>query len=79
MKPSLTMRQALDKRLLGSALDGDSWAAWRTMLIACMGEPLMPDEMETFTRFTGRTSSPPSRVEEAVFVVGRRGGKDQIG
>jgi hypothetical protein len=77
MKPSLTMRLALDKRLLGSALDGDSWAVWRTMLIACMGEPLMPDEMETFTRFTGRTSSPPSRVEEAVFVVGRRGGKDQ--
>src|SRR5450759_1385886 len=77
MKASLSMRLALDRRLLGSALDGDSWATWRTMLIACMGEPLKPDEMEIFTRFTGRKSPPPSCVEEAVFVVGRRGGKDE--
>jgi hypothetical protein len=77
MKPVITMRRALDKRLLGSALDGDSWAAWRTMLIACMGEPLTDDELEIFTRVTGRTRSPSRRVEEFIGVIGRRGGKDR--
>ena len=68
MRPAITMRKALeDKRLLGAALEGESWFTWRTMLIACMGEPLTADELEVFTRVTGRPKSPPQRVEGSYF------------
>ena len=78
MKPSVTIRKALaDKKLLGSTLLGDSWAAWRTILIASMGEPLTDDERETFTHLTGREREPLQRVEELCAVVGRRGGKSR--
>ena len=36
--------------LLGTALAGPSWHAWRSLLLATMGEPLNPDELEAFTR-----------------------------
>ena len=50
MKPTVTMRKALaDKKLLGNVLAGDSWRAWRVLMIAAMGEPLTDDERETFT------------------------------
>jgi len=40
-QPAVTIRQALDdQHLLGHALDGESWFAWRTLLIAAMGERL---------------------------------------
>jgi hypothetical protein len=72
------MRQSLDDpALLGSILSGPSWLPWRVMLIAGMGETLKPDEREFFTRFTGREREPGVRVQEAAFVVGRRGGKDR--
>jgi hypothetical protein len=39
MIPTTTMREALsDKKLLGKVLAGPSWAAWRTLMIAAMGE-----------------------------------------
>ena len=39
MTPFVTMRRALsDKHLLGAVLGGDSWLAWRVLLIAAMGE-----------------------------------------
>jgi hypothetical protein len=41
MTPSISMREALtDPLLLGDALSGESWQAWRTLMIAAMGEPL---------------------------------------
>ena len=42
-----------------------------------MGEPLNPDELETFQRFTGRTTPPSQRVDELWCCVGRRGGKSR--
>jgi hypothetical protein len=52
------MRQALaDPGLLGSILPGESWSPWRTMLVATMGEPLSPEELATFTKYTGRTQA----------------------
>jgi hypothetical protein len=76
--PRVTLRQALeDASLLGSALDGPSWHAWRTLLLAAMGEPLIGDELETFKRFTGREVVPAERVDELWCVVGRRGGKSR--
>lgn len=78
MIPRISMRQALeDSRILGDVLQGDSWAVWRAMLIAALGEPLKPRERVLFTRFTGREREPGQRVDEAAFVVGRRGGKDR--
>jgi hypothetical protein len=76
--PRVTLRQALeDSQLLGAALDGPSWHAWRSLLLAAMGEPLKPDEIETFTKFTGRKEAPTSRVDELWCCVGRRGGKSR--
>jgi hypothetical protein len=78
MRPQVTLRKALsDKQLLGNALPGDTWSAWRTMLIAAMGEPLTDEERITFTKLTGREREPLRRIEEAAFIVGRRGGKSR--
>ena len=78
MKPTISLRKALaDKQLLGRVLAGDTWQAWRTLLIASMGEALREDERATFTALTGRPHEPGQRVEELVAVVGRRGGKSR--
>jgi phage terminase large subunit-like protein len=76
MRRLLTMRHALsDPKLLGRILEGESWSAWRTMLIALMGEELSVEERVTFTSLTGRDREPGVPVEEFWAVVGRRGGK----
>jgi hypothetical protein len=76
--PIVPLRQALsDPALLGDALAGGSWHTWRSLLLAAMGEQLQPSELAAFQRVTGRTQPPPSRIEEALFLVGRRGGKDR--
>jgi hypothetical protein len=78
MKRAVTMRAALaDPQLLGNALVGDSWSTWRVFLIATMGESLTPAERKVFQKFTGREREPGERVEEALFLIGRRGGKDR--
>ena len=39
MIPRVPLREALsDPNLLGTAIAGDSWRSWRTLLIAAMGE-----------------------------------------
>jgi len=76
MKKLATMRQALsDPALLGDALPGDSWSAWRTILIASMGEELTPDERAVFSKLTGREREPGAMVEILLVVGGRRSGK----
>ena len=78
MRPVTTMRKALaDKKLLGNVLAGESWHAWRVLMIAAMGEKLTDEERETFTQLTGRAREPLQRVEELCAVVGRRGGKSR--
>ncbi len=78
MIPAVSMREALaDPQLLGLALPGDSWRAWRTMLIASRGEPLTPEELDIFREVTGRDAPPPSPAEECTYAIGRRGGKDR--
>ena len=54
-----------------------SWANWRALLIAAAGEKLNAEEREVFQRFTGRQQEPGERIEEALFLIGRRGGKDR--
>jgi hypothetical protein len=77
MKPLVSMRGALsDDELLGKALKGDSWASWRVLLIACMGEALADDERKVFTELTGgREREPGVMAEEVHAVCGRRSGK----
>lgn len=78
MRPTVTLRKALsDPALLGKVLVGPSWAAWRVLLIAAMGEALTDDERVIFKALTGREQEPLQRVEELEAVVGRRGGKSR--
>ena len=74
---SVSLRKALsDPKLLGNALAGDSWSAWRTLLIASMGEALTDSERAIFHKLTGRVE-PQMPVHELVAIVGRRGGKSR--
>lgn len=76
MRPLVTMRRALaDPALFGSILPGESWAAWRVLLIAALGEPLTDEERVIFATLTGREREPLERVEEFWAIIGRRGGK----
>jgi len=78
MRPRLSIRRALtDKRMLGKALSGPTWRAWRILLMACMGEELTPAELKVFEELTGRSVAPSKMVSEACFVIGRRGGKSR--
>ena len=76
MKPQVTLRKALTHAdLLGNVLGGDSWHAWRCILLAALGESLTADELATFRSLTGRSDPPPGLIDELWAVVGRRGGK----
>jgi hypothetical protein len=75
LTPRGTLRQALDDpALVGTALAGPSWRAWRSLLLAAMGEPLATEELETFKQFMGRMKAPTQRADELWCCVGRRGG-----
>jgi len=76
MKRLVTLRQALsDERFFGGQLAGESWAAWRPLMYAIMGEPLEPGELAVFERLTGRPEAPAGSAREFCGVIGRRGGK----
>lgn len=78
MRKTVSIRRALtDPQLLGNSLDGESWAAWRILLTAAMGEPLDPAELEIFTKLTGRTVAPSEPMKELCVLAGRRGGKSR--
>ena len=76
LRKLVSMREALESdRYFGALLGGDSWSAWRTMLIAIVGEDLTEDERVIFEGLTGREREPLEAVEEFWGVIGRRGGK----
>jgi hypothetical protein len=76
VKPLVSMRAALaDPDLFGKVLAGDSWALWRTLLIAICGEALTVDERVIFGALTGKPYEPAERVEEFWGIFGRRSGK----
>ena len=78
MIPRVPLREAFsDPNFLGTALAGDSWRSWRTLLIAAMGEDLRKDEREIFSKLTGRDREPLRRVDQFAAVIGRRGGKSR--
>lgn len=72
----VTMREALaSPDYFGAYLPGESWAKWRVLLIAIMGEPLDDAELVVFRELTGREASPLAPVREFWAAIGRRGGK----
>ena len=76
LRKLVSMRQALeDPAYFGGLLGGDTWAAWRTLLLAVLGEELRDEERIVFEGLTGRASEPLEPVEEFWAVIGRRGGK----
>jgi hypothetical protein len=78
MTPTVSIRKALrDPSLLGNVLAGETWRAWRVLLIASLGEALDDTERAIFAKLTGRNREPGQRIEEAAFIVGRRGGKSR--
>ena len=80
MRKLVTMRRALsDPAYFGgpNMLGAPSWAGWRAILLAIMGEPLEPAELEVFRAITGRDASPVEPVREFWGVIGRRGGKSR--
>jgi len=76
MRKLITMRAALnDPAYFAKTLSDDSWASWRVLLIAIMGEELTDAERVIFKAFTGRDNEPLVAVSEFWGIVGRRGGK----
>jgi hypothetical protein len=76
MKALMPMRTALEHpEIFGSILPGESWASWRILLIASMGEELTPSERLIFETLTGREREPAQIVDEFWAIIGRRGGK----
>ena len=76
LRKIISMRDALESpAYFGGLLEGDSWRAWRILLIAIVGESLTDDERVVFTALTGREREPLAPVEEFWAVIGRRGGK----
>ncbi len=76
MTPLVTMRAALgDPDLFGAVLAGESWAAWRVLLIAMVGEELTVEERIVFQALTGREREPLGWIEEFWGIIGRRSGK----
>lgn len=78
MKPIVSLRQALsDRSYFGGQLDGPSWANWRPLLYAILGEELSYEEIARFKSLTGRPTAPARPPREFAGVIGRRGGKSR--
>lgn len=76
LRKLVTMRAALDDpALFGQVFAGASWASWRALLIAMLGEALTDAERTLFEAVTGREREPLEPVAEFWGVIGRRGGK----
>jgi len=76
--PRASFRTAITTpELLGNVLTGDSWAGWKALLLAALGESLTPEELVRYQQLTQRKEPPPGRVRELVACIGRRGGKSK--
>lgn len=60
-------------------LTGESWSAWRAAARALTCAPMSAAEVAVYQQCTGRTRPPAAPVAEALFIVGRRGGKSRFG
>ena len=67
----------LDPQIFGPFFTGESWNGWRAVLRATYGMPL-DDEQLAFFRQVAQRDPPKRRVREAIFLAGRRSGKDSV-
>ena len=58
--------------------DPATWRSWFVFLRALFGQPLEGEDLELFTRCTGRAAPPSQQASEAWLVCGRRSGKSFI-
>jgi hypothetical protein len=65
-------------KLLGQHFRGTSWDTWRAVLKATFAEPMSDAEIAAFREVAGGRDPPKHRVSEAVYAVGRGGGKDSV-
>jgi hypothetical protein len=64
LRKLVSMREALaSDGYFGRLLTGDSWRAWRVLLIAIVGEELTEDERVVFKGLTGRDREPLEPLE----------------
>jgi hypothetical protein len=64
-------------QLFGPHFAGPSWGTWRACIKATFAEPMSDGELAAF-RSVAERDPPKKPVSEAVFVVGRGGGKDSV-
>lgn len=67
-----------DKALFGAVFSGETWSAWRALLVALFGLAPTPEQAELIRRCTGRTTVPTVPAKELFCIVGRRGGKSRM-
>ena len=65
-------------KLLGPYFRGDSWNTWRAVIKATFAEPMSDPEIAAFKEVAGGRDPPKKRVSEAVYAIGRGGGKDSV-
>jgi len=78
MKKGLSLRVSdvmSSPKLLGPHFHGDSWGRWRAVIKATFGEQMSDAEVADF-RDVAQRDPPRQRVSEAVYAIGRGGGKD---
>jgi hypothetical protein len=64
-------------QLFGPHFAGPSWDTWRACIKATFAEPMSDGDRAAF-RSVAERNPPKKPVSEAVFVVGRGGGKDSV-
>jgi hypothetical protein len=71
------LRAMQDPKVFGSHFlrKGSTWDAWRAFMAALFGLPMDDQQLQIYTKHTGRSAPPTTTSHEAWLVIGRRGGK----
>jgi hypothetical protein len=76
--PPISVSDAMaSPKLLGPFFSGSSWDLWRAVVKAMFAEKLSASDLELFLSVAER-HPPTAPVSEAVFIIGRGGGKDSV-
>ena len=67
-----------DPRVFGPFFRSPTWRPWRVFLKALFALPMTSEEVEFYTKHTGRSLPPSEPAREAWLVIGRRGGKSFV-
>jgi hypothetical protein len=67
-----------DRNLFQPFFKNASWKPWKAALAALFALPMDAESQAIYTACTGRVSPPTTAFREAMFCVGRRGGKSRI-